>query len=94
MLIDCGADVTLIPQAVVNGLGVTVDSGTTYELMGFDGSKSVAQAVQLDLLFLKRAFRGRFLLIDQVWGIVGRDVLNHVAILLDGPHLIWSEQNP
>src|ERR1700682_896423 len=78
MLIDCGADVTLIPQALVNGLGVTVHSGTAYELMGFDGSRSVAQAVQLDLLFLRRAFRGQFLLIDQVWGIVGRDILNHV----------------
>jgi hypothetical protein len=78
----------------VNALGVTVHSGTAYKLMGFDGSRSVAQAVQLDLLFLRRTFRGRFLLIDQVWGIVGRDILNHVAILLDGPHLTWSEQNP
>jgi hypothetical protein len=61
--------------------------------MGFDGSKSVAQAVQLDLLFLGRAFRGRFLLIDQACGILGRDILNHVAILLDGPQLTWSEHN-
>jgi hypothetical protein len=94
MLIDCGADVTLIPQALVNGLGVTVTSGKAYELMGFDGSKSVAQAVQLDLLFLRRAFKGRFLLIDQAWGILGRDMLNHLAVLLDGPHLTWSEHNP
>jgi hypothetical protein len=93
MLIDCGADVTLIPQASVNGLGVTVNSGRSYELIGFDGTKSVAQSVQLDLLFLRRAFKGRFLLIDQSWGIVGRDILNHVAILLDGPQLAWSEQN-
>ena len=93
MLIDSGADVTLIPLASVNQLGVTVSSGEGYELMGFDGSRSVAQAVQLDLLFLRRAFKGRFLLIDQEWGILGRDILNHVAMLLDGPRMSWSEQS-
>jgi hypothetical protein len=75
MLIDCGADVNLIPLATVNQLGATVNSGEGYQLMGFDGSRSVAQAVQLDLLFLRRAFKGRFLLIDQEWGILGRDIL-------------------
>ena len=33
------------------------------------------------------------MLIDQEWGIMGRDVLNHVALLLDGPKLTWSEQS-
>ena len=60
--------------------------------MGFDGSRSVARSVQLDLLFLRRAFKGRFLLIDQEWGVMGRDILNHLAILLHGPQLTWSEQ--
>ena len=91
MLRDCGADVTLIPRASVSPLGVSLLPGGTYELVGFDGTKSVAQAVQLDLLLLKRAFKGRFLLIDQEWGIVGRDILNHLAILLHGPQLTWSE---
>lgn len=58
MLIDSGADVTLIPQALVNLVGATVNTGEGYELMGFDGSRSVARAVQLDLLFLRRAFKG------------------------------------
>jgi hypothetical protein len=91
MLIDSGADVTLIPLACVNQIGAAVNSGEGYELMGFDGSRSVAQAVQLDLLFLRRTFKGRFLLIDQQSGILGRDILNHVAVLLDGPRLTWSE---
>ena len=34
-------------------------------MMGFDGSKSFAPVVILDLLFLKRAFRGRYLLIEE-----------------------------
>jgi len=94
MLIDSGADVTLIPQALVSGLGVTVHSDKAYELMAFDGSTSVAQAVQIDLLFLNHAFRGRYLLINQSCGILGRDILNHLAVVLDGPHLAWSEQIP
>jgi hypothetical protein len=92
MLIDSGADVTLIPLALVNLLGATINSGEGYELMGFDGSRSVAQSVHLDLLFLRRAFKGQFLLIDQEWGILGRAILNHVALLLHGPRLTWSEQ--
>jgi hypothetical protein len=69
MLIDSGADVTLIPREQEFALGLAPDAGQGYELVGFDGTKSVAESVQLDLLFLRRAFGGRFLLIDQEWGI-------------------------
>lgn len=92
MLIDSGADVTLAPQQAVILLGVNIDPDAGYEVTGFDGRKSVAQVVSLDLVFLKRVFRGRFLVINQEWGIVGRDVLNHVSVLLDGPRLNWDEQ--
>lgn len=60
--------------------------------MSFDGSISSATAVELDMIFLKRAFRGRYLLIDQEVGIMGRDVLNHVPLFLDGPDLTWIER--
>lgn len=92
MLIDSGADVTLIPQQSVTVLGAIIDPGAGYEVMGFDGRKSVAQVVNLDLVFLKRVFRGRFLVSNQEWGVLGRDVLNHVSVLLDGPRLVWDEQ--
>ena len=91
MLLDSGADVTLVPQAVVGELGLAPSAERLYELIGFDGSISFAQIVQLDLLFLGRAFRGEFLLIDQKWGILGRNILNAVPLLLDGPHLNWDE---
>jgi hypothetical protein len=42
MLLDSGADVTLIPQTFVNQLGLTVDPNEGYELMGFDGNISMA----------------------------------------------------
>ncbi len=54
MLLDSGADVTLIPQACVNRLGATIVPDKQYELMGFDGSTSFASVVQLELSFLIR----------------------------------------
>ena len=92
MLLDTGADVTLLPQAFVELLGISDDSNEGYELKGFDGNVSVARVVEVDLLFLRRAFKGRFLLIDQEWGLIGRDVLNHMSLLFDGLRLEWSEQ--
>ena len=64
-----------------------------YELMSFDGSKSFAPVVMLDLLVLQRAFRGRYLLIEAERGILGRGILNHVTLLLDGPRQQWSEHS-
>jgi hypothetical protein len=92
MLLDSGADATLLPQIIVDQIGVSIDPGEEYELMGFDGNISMARVVRLDLIFLRRAFKGRFLLINQEWGLIGRDILNHVSLLLDGPHLSWTEQ--
>ena len=91
MLLDSGADVTLIPQTSVSLLGVVIDNNESYELMGFDGSLSQARVVQLDLILLRRTFKGRFLVINQEWGILGRDVLNHLSLLFDGPQLSWNE---
>lgn len=91
-LIDTGADITLVPQTSIDELKSDLEPGESYELKGFDGQRSVAQSVQLDLVFLRRTFRGRFLIINSEAGILGRDVLNHVAIALDGPRLSWQEQ--
>ena len=59
LLLDTGADVTLLPRIAVERLGVPLLANEHYELMGFDGSKSFARVVMLDVLFLRRAFRGR-----------------------------------
>ena len=91
LLLDTGADVTLLPRTVVERLGVPLLPDQRYELMSFDGSKSFAPVVMLDLLFLRRAFRGRYLLIEAERSILGRDILNHVTLLLDGPRQQWSE---
>lgn len=77
MLVDSGADVTLVQRSFINRPGVRVDPDLTYELLAFDGRISVAQVVERDLVFLKRTFRGRFLITDQEIDILGRDILNH-----------------
>jgi hypothetical protein len=92
MLIDSGADVTLIPRAFINELRLELDQDESYELASFDGQKSTAKSVQLELVFQTRTFRGRFLLINSESGILGRNVLNHFALVLDGPGLSWEEQ--
>ena len=94
MLIDSGADVTLLPQAAVDHLEISVTQDKHYELIGFDGTVSISPAVHLELIFLDRTFRGQFLLIDQEWGILGRNILNAVPVLLNGPQLTWDEQHP
>lgn len=47
--------------------------------------------IRVDLIFLKKTFKGQFLVVDQEWGLIGRDVLNHVSLLFDGPKLQWGE---
>jgi len=90
MLLDTGADVTLLPQECVNQLQIQIDPSQAYELMGFDGTRSTAIAVHLDLIFLGLTFRGRFLIIDQPDGVLGRNILNHLNLAFNGPRLLWE----
>jgi hypothetical protein len=90
MLLDWGADVTLVPRQAADSVQAPVAAGKTYELEGFEGSRSFAPAARLEIDFAGRTFRGKFLLIDQEWAILGRNVLNSLAILCDGPGLDWE----
>jgi Aspartyl protease len=91
MLIDSGADATLLPKSAVASLGIT-GTGERYQLAAFDGTTSESEAVRVDLVFMNRRFIGRFLVIDAEVGVIGRNVLSHVRLLLDGPVLNWEER--
>ena len=91
LLVDSGADVTLIPLEVAKQLGVGTVQGTIYELQGFDDSIQLAEAVILELVLLGKRFKGQFLLIDQPMGVLGRNILNSLSLLLDGLHSQWNE---
>jgi hypothetical protein len=93
LFIDTGADITLLPATGADAIGVE-RSGRRYELEAYDGTKSSAEAVYAELSFLGRTFLGRFLLVDDEIGILGRDVLNSLALVLDGPRLTWEEHVP
>ncbi|HUT90863.1 MAG TPA: retropepsin-like aspartic protease [Thermoguttaceae bacterium] len=93
MLIDSGADVSLVPESSVRRLGLETDEQRGYEVMAFDGSKRVAKSVHCDLIFLGRAYGGVYLVVEGACGILGRDVLNHLSLVLDGPRLNWREEH-
>jgi hypothetical protein len=90
MLLDSGADVSLLPRAHVAAL--VAPDAPQYEVQAFDGARSTAPAVQVALEFLGKTFRGQFLLIDGWHGVLGRNVLNNLALLFDGPSQKWAER--
>ena len=89
MLLDTGADVSLIPRAQVAPL-VSPDA-KQYELEAFDGTRTTAAAITAELQFLGKCFRGQFLLIENWHGVLGRNILNNLSVLLVGPSLKWME---
>jgi len=90
MLLDTGADVSMLPHSRIESL-VNSDS-KIYELEAFDGTKSSAPAVLADVQFLGRTFRGQFLVVETAYGVIGRNILNSLPILFDGPSRSWLEQ--
>ena len=90
MLLDTGADVSLLPRSHVSTLS-SPDS-KQYELEAFDGTKSTAPAITAEVQFVGKSFRGQFLLVDNWHGILGRNILNNLSLLFDGPSGKWIEQ--
>ncbi|MBI4601074.1 MAG: hypothetical protein HY721_03850 [Planctomycetes bacterium] len=92
MLLDWGADVTLLPREATHATSLESVPGKQYELESFDGARTYAPVVQAEIAFLGKIFRGQFLISEREWGVLGRNVLNSVAILCDGPRLHWDER--
>jgi len=91
MLIDTGADATLLPSNAIEQLGIAVGEDTNIEVQVFDGEIKRLKLVKLELYFLDKKFTGEYLLVDRPIGILGRNVLNNIRILLDGPRGEWEE---
>jgi predicted aspartyl protease len=89
MLLDTGADVTLLPRSHVESLAPP--GAEQYELEAFDGTRSTAPAITAEVEFLGKSFRGQFLLTDNWYGVLGRNVLNNLSLLFDGPARNWTE---
>jgi hypothetical protein len=54
LLLDTGADVTLLPKNAIDRMGVKPEAGSQYQLTGFDGSTSFALVAIADMIFLNR----------------------------------------
>ena len=91
MLLDSGADVSLLPREAIIQLIETGQELPQYEIESFDGTKSFSPAIQAEVQFLGKSFRGQFLVIDGRHGILGRNILNAVSLLFNGPALSWYE---
>ena len=64
------------------------------ELVGFDGSTEKYKAVEAQIIFGSKRHTGKYCLIDDTIGIIGRDILNQVTLLFDGPEQTWSLIEP
>lgn len=90
MLIDTGADATLLPSNAVDQLGISVED-SDFEVQVFDGEIKRLKLAKLELYLLGKKFSGEYLLVDRPIGILGRNILNKIKILLDGPRTKWDE---
>jgi hypothetical protein len=91
MLIDSGADISVLPETSVHALALPVGD-SAYEVMAYDNTVLDCQVVGAEVVFLRKRFKGQFLVLDQEVGVLGRDVLNHVVLVLDGPRLEWDSR--
>lgn len=60
LLIDSGADVTMLPRERIGAFLSTTLAPQFYEVESFDGSRSHAQVIACELRFLGKSFRGQF----------------------------------
>ena len=87
-ILDTGADVTLLPRWAIEQLGLIPLTDDSIKLAGFDGS---THSVELEASFQGGRFQGRYAIIDQPHGIIGRNLLNHFRLLFDGPTQVWQK---
>ncbi len=90
MLIDTGADSSLVPRSIASRLGYGPLVGKGVDVFAFDGRVCKADVIQADLYFENKIFRGEYLLSEDSVGILGRDILNRLIMEFDGPGMSWQ----
>ncbi|HMS38909.1 MAG TPA: aspartyl protease family protein [Pyrinomonadaceae bacterium] len=90
MLLDTGADLTLIPKFAVEYLDLDFSQSSEIRLETLEGNVSVSQVLELQIIFANEIFQAKFPLIEQDYGVIGRNILNRFKIELDGQNLHWE----
>ena len=93
MLLDTGADVSTVPRGVAESLGLRPER-SALRLQAFDGSETRAEVADLSVQVNRYRFSGRFVVTDADHGILGRNVLNALELVLDGPRGEWRIAGP
>lgn len=91
LLIDTGADISVVPESLVSDLEAENLPGAKYKTISFDGAIGHHRAVDLEMNFLGKRFRGRFIVVSDDEGVIGRNILNTMKFVYDGPNEEWYE---
>jgi hypothetical protein len=89
MLLDSGADASLVPRHVVEAIGANLRR-SSFQLELFDGTRIAAEEADVTLHLAPFRFGGTYLVEEKGYGIIGRNILRHVVLRLDGPAQGWS----
>jgi len=83
-LLDTGADISVIPQALANSLNL--DPTGLMIVEGFNSERQKLPLFAIDATIETKTLAGIEVLAYQTdYAILGRDVLNRFRLLLDGP---------
>lgn len=84
--LDSGASMTVIPARLVQQWRLRKQG--LIRARAFDGTPSVRPVYRVDIIIGARRFRRVLVTVSHRTNIlIGRDVLNQLTILLNGPHL-------
>ncbi len=87
--LDTGADLSAIPQAVADELGLLPVQTITAE--SFDGTRTLLDTYAVILEIAQARFRYiEVILVPDDYALLGRDVLNYFYARLDGPVLTFD----
>ncbi len=88
MIVDSGAEITCIPEALIPSLGKLKKGEVTAE--SFSGETYDRISYFIEIEFLGKRFKNLEVVpVDVDHGYLGRDVLNHFRLILDAPQASW-----
>jgi hypothetical protein len=89
LLIDTGADSSIIPRSVALLVGADL-SPAPEAIVSYTGNSQQCEQAMFTVRFERVTIRGPFLVVDTEQGVLGRNVLNSLVLTLDGPGLKWE----